>query len=424
LRFAFAFVALAASLVGTAAAMSPASLIEQPGGRLQSVRDVEEMIAKWRQRQDKESEDAQWTHADFLDALSQRHAFAGNPVAAASTYDEGMRLSERLRKLNNDAAPAQLAAIQNAKAEEAIAAILKAAEGRQIVILNEAHHAPQHRAFAMKLARELRRMGFEYLACETFAIDHPSPMAKGYVRLNEGFFSRESMYATFLKDAAADGWKFVTYEPGRSAGMTGAQHSRQRDALMARNIIARVLDKNPKARIFAYVGFGHGSKMPAAQNDDDQTRMGAQLRRLSGIDPLSIDQVTLFASYKSREQNALYRAAIKHHPHATPFVLSSSAGVFLTVGSLPGQYDLQVVHPDYPIDRSTLRPTWMRDLARLVPLRAPADMFPKKGQRLLYAFPANTPDDAIALDIISVKAGEAAPKFMLPPGQYRYRFEE
>jgi len=58
--------------------------------------------------------------------------------------------------------------IEDAIAEDAIAAIVREAKNRQVVILNEAHHVPLHRAFAMKLARELRKIGYEYLACEAF----------------------------------------------------------------------------------------------------------------------------------------------------------------------------------------------------------------------------------------------------------------
>ncbi|MDM5177765.1 hypothetical protein PO883_11230 [Massilia sp. DJPM01] len=366
-----------------------------------------------------------WEYASSFDTLAVAQAFAGSASEAIATSNEGNRLAQSLRKQISAARTSQLAQLQHARAESAIAAIVKAAANRQIVILNEAHNVSMHRAFAMKLARELRRMGFDYLACETFATDHPNPIAGGYVHPNDGYFSREPMYATFLQDAAADGWKFVSYEPASKAGVSPEQHARRRDYEMARNIVTRILEKNPKARIFMYVGYGHGSKMPLSQSEDDKpSHVGAQLRRLTGIDPLSIDQVTLFPEYQTREQQTLYRAAVKFHPLTQPFVLSTRGGQFLTVGKLPGQYDLQVVYPGYGIDKETMRPTWMAKLAGLAPMKAPADMLPKSGRRLLYAFRENSPDDAIALDIISTTAGQAAPSFMLAPGRYRYRYED
>lgn len=44
--------------------------------------------------------------------------------------------------------------------------------------LNEAHHIPMHRAFAMQLARELRKIGYTWLACETFQL-HPRCFGDG-----------------------------------------------------------------------------------------------------------------------------------------------------------------------------------------------------------------------------------------------------
>lgn len=81
---------------------------------------------------------------------------------------------------------------------DAIAGIVEAARDRQIVILNEAHHVARHRAFALLLARELRTLGFEYLACETFSstVDIAAMQPRKYPLRRDGAYIRDRSSAT------------------------------------------------------------------------------------------------------------------------------------------------------------------------------------------------------------------------------------
>ncbi|UUZ56696.1 hypothetical protein LP419_17465 [Massilia sp. H-1] len=79
-------------------------------------------------------------------------------------------------------------AIAWAATRDAIDGIIEQARSRQIVILNEAHHVPAQRAFAMQLARELRKAGYTYLAVEALS---EAPLAKGYFNRSSGYYVSE-----------------------------------------------------------------------------------------------------------------------------------------------------------------------------------------------------------------------------------------
>jgi|SRR5690606_3954053 len=64
--------------------------------------------------------------------------------------------------------PAELAAYDDAVAEDAIRTIVERARDRRIVIVNEAHDSPRDRAFVLKVAEALRPLGFTHFAAEAF----------------------------------------------------------------------------------------------------------------------------------------------------------------------------------------------------------------------------------------------------------------
>jgi hypothetical protein len=128
---------------------------------------------------------------------------------------------------------------------DAISAIVAEARKHQVVILNEAHHVPMHRAFAMRLARELRKVGYTWLACEAFGVD---PMVKGYVSDKTGYYTQEPVFTNFIRDAVAGGWKLVPYEHIDDDGeQSFEQQVENRETGQARNLVERIFAKEPKA---------------------------------------------------------------------------------------------------------------------------------------------------------------------------------
>ena len=68
--------------------------------------------------------------------------------------------------------------------------------------------------------------------------------------------------------------------------------------------------------------------------------------------------------------------------------------------------------------------SWRVSLAERRPQAIPTELLPKQGRRMIYAFYASEPSDAVPADIVLVEAGKPVPVFMLPKGQFRFTVED
>ncbi|MES2037769.1 MAG: hypothetical protein V4495_08025 [Pseudomonadota bacterium] len=382
-------------------------VIAQKTDRLKNLKLAENQVIEFESLNPKDSKTLGSKLENALVRLSFQRTFVGDTQGALEAFN---------RTLEDNGNPdiSDFEKIKTAETEDAVTAIVREAKSRQIVILNESHHVPMHRAFAMVLARELKKLGFTYLACEAFSPYQPPPSSKKYVAQNAGIYTQEATYANFLTEAIQENWKLINYEP--IAGL--------REYEMAKNIVDRVLKDDPKARIFIYVGYSHAHEFPKAETDNDKSWMAAQLTRITGIDPLTIDQTILYQHSDTTRQIALYNAALKKQTNDKPYVLKTSANNYLKIGLQSEKVDMQVVHPKANIDPQTGRATWLRSMAGLTPRIIPLELLPKKGRRLIYAYHLKDPQDAAPADVVIVEEGKSIPKFMLPKGEFRFAFEE
>lgn len=337
-------------------------------------------------------------------------SFIGDSDAAMAAFDEIDALDKKRTRRDAD----DLERLATSKAQDAIQAIVGEARKRQIVILNEAHHVPMHRAFAMRLARELRKIGYTWLACETFSDD---PLEKNYVGPHTGYYTQEPVFANFIRDALATGWKLMPYEHIED---DADQPIENRENGQARKLAERIFAKDPKAKVFIFVGYGHLTEQPGVGHGPGTAMMGAQLKHLTGIDPLTIDQTTMIAHTDPASEHRLYDKALQHAKRSAPFVLRAPHGEHHVFTPYRFAVDMQVVHQRYSVDPQTGRPQWLQTLAGFSARDVPADLLPREGKRVLLARPAGQPADAIPADVVTLEAGKPAPKFMLPPGEYTY----
>ncbi len=357
---------------------------------------------------------------DPLQKIGILRTFVGDAYGASQTFDRLYEIVGRKAIIRED----DLDRLNNATLVDAISAIVEEAKQRRIVILNEAHHMPLHRAFAMKLAKELRKIGYDYLACETFGEDFND----GFLKQSTGFYSREPMFANFLRDAYKDGWKFVQYEPmNLDRKLSSEAWDIARESGQAKNIMQATLTKNPAAKIFVYVGYGHG--MRKRSEPSDIKFMAEYLGEYSGVNILSVDQTVFYEHTKSTVNYPLYKEAIgKADLHQLnlqkAFVLKSSFSAYEVFDRYRNRVDIQVVHPSYKIDPHTHRMEWLSSVAGFVPHEIPEKLLPKLGRRIIYAFRANEFFDAVPVDAVLVEVGKPVPKLMLPPGEFRFEIEE
>jgi hypothetical protein len=355
-----------------------------------------------------------------LQRLGTTRSWVGDTDGAIAAFDARERALMRPRP---DSA-AQFAQVADAHAEDAIKAIVEQARSKQVVLINEAHHVPMHRAFAQKLAAELRKIGYSYLACETFFSleGDMSGSAPGQVTTRTGYYTKDPVFAEFVNSALADGWKLVSYEPAMESTETDFRKRQdEREQGEARNLVERILARDKNARVLVYVGYGHLQKMRPGRTDG-LVLMGEYLRRMSGVATLHVDQRAFHAHPDRADEGPLYPLLLDKFPSREPFVLRSPDGSFPVLAGWQGTVDMQVIFPRYAMRDG--RPEWLQTLAGRAPREIPSALLPKQGRRVIKAFRTTDRPDAIPADVVLVEAGRPAPKLMLPTGEFRYAVED
>lgn len=165
----------------------------------------------------------------------------------------------------------------NDLAQHPLAEISRRARETRIVVLSEWHHAPRHRWFLGRMLDALAPHGYQTLAAETF-----SPLADGLQNRNSllrdhGLYLNDPVLARAVRRHLTRGGGLASYDTGE-ASLSQAD----REELQARNL-AGVISRLPLGtKLVIYAGPGHGLEKSRA--------MAAQLRALTGVDPLTIGQ--------------------------------------------------------------------------------------------------------------------------------------
>ena len=319
--------------------------------------------------------------------------------------------------------PAQLAALRAADGVAAIPEIVRRARGTSIVILDENHLDPHGRAFALQVARALRPLGYTVLAAEALKSDSDDAVSRarmaklssdGFVRQSSGYYLNDPVFADFLRQSLALGYRLVAYETARTQF---SQEQREQD--QTDNLIRRAIHAYPAAKILVYVGEHHAAERPISVESGNTAMLAERVKRATGIDPLTIDQAGLSPIPMNRPDTDLYGIAATKARGRSVVLMHDGAPV--TVGLLAGAVDLQIVHPaSETVDG---RPAWLALLHRK-PRPIPPSLLPKSGTRLVQAFVATEPEDAIPIDQVLVTAGRQAPMLMLPPVAVRYAVQD
>lgn len=302
----------------------------------------------------------------------------------------------------------------------AIEGIVEAARASQIVILNEEHNSTQCRAFAWEVARALRPLGFSYLAIETLSPDLQSSITAGYPLRTIGYYTNDPFYADFVRQGMKDGYRLVEYEARHLGNVGGDQIDgiNAREAEQATNLIERVLKQDPSAKLFIYVGYSHATEDWGKSEDGRELGwLAARLKRMTGIDPLTIDQTTMSERAIPANENLAYRVADSKLWLKTPQVFRRKSGGWFVSGPYKDRVDMQVFHP-----RSIWREgraQWQRMGGYRLDVDIPREWIPGDGRVLIQAFVDSETKDPLPMDQVIVSRAEPAKTLLLPTGKYR-----
>lgn len=415
--------------LGVAAFLSllllPAQGQQTSNGYLQRLKDAEAGIAALPAEARNLSRTPQQNEAirrfgSALQRLGTERAFTGDTAGAIAAFDA---VNRRPRGKED---PAEAKIVDDASVEDAVQAIVAQARTRRIVLLNEGHNMPMHRAFSQRVARELRKIGYTYLACETFETNPPQAFAAGYPNQNGGRFTRDPVFGAWIAEAIADHWKLIAYEADEPPpGTAREQQPGLREEGQARKLVERIFARDKDAKVLIHVGYGHlykgSAKLPSGA---ELMMMGEHLRRMTGLSALHVDQTQFYAHPDEAGESPLYARMLAKPGTAAPFVLRSKLGEYAVLQGAKDRVDMQVVFPRYAFSDRNGRPGWLASLAGRTPRDIPAALLPASGRRAVLAYRAGEPADAVPADVVLVEAGKPVPKLMLPQGEYRFMAED
>ncbi|MCD9576275.1 hypothetical protein [Flavobacterium soyae] len=207
------------------------------------------------------------------------------------------------------------------KNDSVFTSISELAKNNQVIMLNEDHFYPKHRLFAMQLLDVLKQNEFTYLSIEAF-----TPNREGDTTIipnsKNGLYTKEPYFGHFIRKAKKMGFTIVGHENYDS--------SIDREIGQAKNIM-KILERDPKAKIFVYAGHGHIEK------EGERRHMASYFREFSKINPITINQEALIS--KTKENLVLIPKSV----FEKDTLMKSSADYFV-VNNL--ETNLTSIYPD------------------------------------------------------------------------------
>lgn len=305
--------------------------------------------------------------------------------------------------------------------------IERIADARQVIMINEEHRTPFHRATTLQLLSRLYKKGFRYFAAETLYAEDAELQKRGYPVQSTGFYTADPLYADVVRTALKLGYKVVPYDSFPKGCQSPAENpefcNNVRERAQAQNLYDRILKDDPQAKIFVHVGRGHNLKY----GDEKFSYMAKHFQEITGINPFTIDQVAFSERGDTANEYPLYRFLIKNNILEKPSVYQASDGVFYNKGAGLGN-DMVIFHPrmKYENGRATfLKMNGLRRAEKInlkkLKLRADKNLFRDSDPVLIQAFYAKESADAVPIDQIILYPNKEIPVLMLPAGKFRIR---
>jgi hypothetical protein len=351
-----------------------------------------------------------YTDKGYYSELSEYFAFAGD-------YQTAMQYLEKSYDSIDDATRHKVfrmvEGIHDVEHIDAWKYIHFAARNSRVVMINEAHNKPQHSAFVLSLLADLYKEGYHTLAMEM--LNNTSSRDLSRLRLSTGYYTAEPVMGELVRAALAIGYRLVPYVDTVAGHLPAT-----RDSIGASNIY-RALQEDTSSRMLVLAGYTHISEKAG---EDGFVPMALAFSRMSGIDPLTIDQTDMTEEGNFGYGRVLYQAYLQKYPLKTPSIaLVNNSPVNVIHGDM---YDLSVIHP--PTTYQDGRPTWLN----LGGLRQPVTVKPSSPAVFLVqayyhdemAQNENKPWQLVPADQTYIAGGKKLYLLYLQKGKYTVYFRD
>lgn len=287
---------------------------------------------------------------------------------------------------------------------DGLQAVVDAVGDSQIVMINEAHHAPYHRWVIGELAARLGE-DFTVFSAETFSPDSTTEALNAGPLMSLGFYSREPIFGRQLRRLIEQDYRFAAYEQNGDQAQLDDSASWQeriveREESQALNFIANVLETYPEQRVLVHVGYAHLHEVGSPSGEDHTRWFAARLREKTGLNPLTISQ-TACRIPDSEEGVSLAQSAL----------VDASETAHARV---PGAVDLFLGRPSLTLTDG--RPDWRYAIGDQA-VAVPVQMLPVDERVIIEARAPGESLEFIPTERLMLYPGETLP-LLLPVGEW------
>lgn len=277
----------------------------------------------------------------FYSSFSQLLSFAGdyNKASTFSTKNYDTLSAHTINQITDT-----ISKLKNIQYVPAKNSIVNIAPHYKVIMINESHAKPVHRAFTYSLLLDLYKQGYHYLAMEAF--NNYANKSLDSLNVFTGYFITEPVAGELVRKALEIGYKLISYEDTLAAEHTNAQ----RDSVQAANIY-EVLKKDASAKIVVHAGYGHIS----AENIGNYLPMVTWFKKISQISPYTIDQTGMTEGSEFEYGRIFYNYFTARFNISSPSIIYQNKRPFNPLEEKG--YDLIVMHPATTYLHN--RPTWL-----------------------------------------------------------------
>lgn len=166
--------------------------------------------------------------------------------------------------------------------------IIELANNTSIVVINEQHDWPLDRGFTNVLIAELKKIGYNVLALETF---NEKVESVSFPNSEIGYFTNEPLMGELVRNAITLGYHLISYDDNFIPEHLDLfkEQTNYRDSVAAEVLYEKVKNiEQPK--IIILCGYSHNAELPI-KFDYTYFPLAYMVKNIFNIDPLTIDQV-------------------------------------------------------------------------------------------------------------------------------------
>jgi uncharacterized iron-regulated protein len=375
----------------------------QPGGSLNYLYPLYQLFKQESKFRQIETDNGYYD--DLSNALSFLEDYKGSLEYQEKKYEEPDDAT--MKQINKTVG--DLKNIQFADANKYISFLAKS---YRVIMINEAHNKPIHRAFVLSLLDDLYKKGFRYLAMEM--LNNNPDHSLNRLTSATGFYTNEPVAGELLRAALQLGYKLISYEDTAASLHTASE----RDAIQAQHI-SKIISGDTSAKILVLAGYGHIAKRSAS---NDYVPMAMTFKKIAGIEPLCIDQTAMTEGSELSYGKALYQSYVEKFAISKPSVaMLDNEAINITNDE---NYDVVIIHP--PTAYRDGRPTWLSLNSSRQPIYVNSTV---KGAFLVQAYyenetTLNGPGRLIPADQTYVQTNKGNYLLYLRKGRYLVTFRD